>query len=185
VIVKPKKFNPVDKILADEEPMVSDVSFNIFKFNNRPKPIDPKDILIICCFSEFGCETVGVMYCIPRLLQKYSGKYVICVGWYGRDYLYRHLADEFWELKLTQDVMEKCVLNCKPGDTIDLRIFIKNLSLLANLVNQNVIKKKIQFSSSLGSDSDGIRRRWSPHQSWKHRRKRSRNIGGRDRWRLC
>lgn len=99
VIIKPKRLNPGDKKVIEEEPIVSNVSFNVFKFNNRPKPVDRREIVIICCFSEFGCETVGVLYCLPRLLQMYQGKYIICVGWYGRDYLYKHLVDEFWELK--------------------------------------------------------------------------------------
>ena len=41
---------------------------------------------------------MGVLYCIPRILRDYPGKYKIIVGWHGREYLYRHLADEFWEI---------------------------------------------------------------------------------------
>lgn len=82
-----------------KEPSLANVQFNIHKFNNRPKPTDRKRILIISCFSEFGCETVGCMYCIPRLLQKNAGAYVIAMGWYGREFLYRKLVDEFWEIK--------------------------------------------------------------------------------------
>lgn len=39
------------------------------------------------------------MYCIPEIIQKNPGAYVICVGWYGREYLYRHLCDEYWEIQ--------------------------------------------------------------------------------------
>jgi len=81
------------------EQEIPDISFNIHKFNNRPKPTDVRRILIISTLCEFGCETLGVLYCIPRILQQYGGMYVIVLGWYGRSYLYRHLADEFWELK--------------------------------------------------------------------------------------
>lgn len=81
-----------------EEP-VADVQFNVHKFSSRPKPENPKDIVIISCFSEFGCEVMGAMYCIPKMKLQYPDKYFIVMGWYGRDYLYRHLVDEFWETK--------------------------------------------------------------------------------------
>lgn len=81
------------------EPRLEKVEFNIYKFGNRSKPRQRDRILIIGCFSEFGCETVGAMYCLPRLLRRFPGRYVIVMGWYGREYLYRHLVDEFWEVK--------------------------------------------------------------------------------------
>lgn len=98
-IIKPKRLNAGDKSVIEEEKFVEDIQFNIHKLNNRPKPDDPRQVLLICCFSEFGCETVGAMYCLPQILQQYPGFYKIVVGWYGREYLYRHLVDEFWELK--------------------------------------------------------------------------------------
>jgi len=81
------------------EEKIEDIQFNIHKFNNRPRPTDKRLIMMIGCFSEFGCEIVGCMYCIPRTKQIYPGRYTIAVGWYGREYLYRHLVDEFWEIK--------------------------------------------------------------------------------------
>lgn len=91
--------NAGDKKVISTEEMIKNVDFNIFKFNNRPKPTNPDDIVIIGAFSEFGCEIVGAMYCIPEILRKQPGKYTIVVGWYGREYLYKHLVDEFWEIK--------------------------------------------------------------------------------------
>lgn len=84
-------------IKSNEEKLV-DVQFNIHKFSDKKKPSE-KDTLIISCFSEFGCEVMGSMYCIPRIIQEHPNKYYIAVGWYGREYLYRHLVDEFWEIK--------------------------------------------------------------------------------------
>lgn len=81
-----------------EEKMV-DVEFNIHKFSSKEKPSDPNKIMIVSCFSEFGCEVVGALYLIPRLIKENPDMYVIVMGWYGRSYLYRHLADEFWEIK--------------------------------------------------------------------------------------
>jgi predicted Zn-ribbon and HTH transcriptional regulator len=94
-----KTFNPGDKKESTAESNIKDIDFNIFKLNNRPKPTDKSQILIIGCFSEFGCETVGAMYCIPKIMKENRGKYIIVVGWHGREYLYRHLVDEFWEIK--------------------------------------------------------------------------------------
>lgn len=79
------------------EELLRQVSFKIHKFNNRRKLSKDRTVLI-CAFSEFGCETVGCLYCLPKLVQGYVGQYVIGVGWYGRAYLYKHLVDEFWEL---------------------------------------------------------------------------------------
>jgi predicted Zn-ribbon and HTH transcriptional regulator len=77
---------------------LNEIKFKIYKFNNRPKPTKKERIKIISCFSEFGCETLGCMYCLPRVIRQYPGQYIIAMGWYGREYLYRHLVDEFWEI---------------------------------------------------------------------------------------
>lgn len=80
------------------ERRLDQIRFTVHKFNNRPKPKKTDRIKIVSCFSEFGCEVFGCLYCIPRLLRRYPGQYVIAMGWYGREYLYRHLVDEFWEI---------------------------------------------------------------------------------------
>lgn len=98
-LIKPKAFNAGDKKIIKAEEPVEEISFNVFKNNNRPKPEDNRRVLIISCISEFGCEIVGCMYCLPRIMQQYPGHYKVAVGWYGREYLYRHLVDEFWEIK--------------------------------------------------------------------------------------
>jgi hypothetical protein len=76
-----------------------DIEFTVYKFNNRHKPKDKRKIMIVSCLSEFGCETLGCLFCIPRISQDRPGMYKIAVGWYGREYFYRHLVDEFWEIK--------------------------------------------------------------------------------------
>ena len=91
--------NPGDGKLLEKEQLLPQINFKVFKFNNRPKPTDKNRVLIITCFSEFGCESIGLMYLIPKLIASNPSAYVICVGWYGREYLYRHLVDEFWEIE--------------------------------------------------------------------------------------
>jgi predicted Zn-ribbon and HTH transcriptional regulator len=97
-LVRSHRFNPGDGKPVSHEERVGEVKFHIHKFNNRRRPADKKRILIITCFSEFGCESIALMYLIPKVIQRYSGAYIICAGWFGREYLYRHLADEYWEL---------------------------------------------------------------------------------------
>lgn len=91
---KPSSTHPNE--LGEER--LANVKFGIHKFNSRPRPKDKRRTLIIGCFSEFGCETVAVMYCLPRIIRRLPGLYLVAAGWYGREYLYRHLVDEFWEL---------------------------------------------------------------------------------------
>lgn len=84
-------------VLVDEK-LLDNVDFKIHKLTNNSKPKDKNKVLLICCFSEFGCETVGVMYTIPQIILQNSDKYIIVVGWQGRKYFYQHLVDEFWEI---------------------------------------------------------------------------------------
>jgi hypothetical protein len=80
------------------EPLVKQVRFRVHKFNQRPHPKDRKRVVIASCFSEFGCEIIGCLYCLPRVTRRYPGRYIVAMGWHGREYLYRHLVDEFWEI---------------------------------------------------------------------------------------
>jgi len=97
-LLGPKFFNPGNHKEMAPEREIDDITFTIHKFSNRPKPESPDDVHYISNFSEFGCESVGVMYNIPIVVGQNQGKYSIALGWYGREYLYRHLVDEFWEL---------------------------------------------------------------------------------------
>lgn len=94
---KPRALNQRDAMCSDEA-ILEEVTFTVHKFNNRPKPRKSDRIKIISCLSEFGCEVAGRLYCIPRLMRRFPGQYVIVMGWHGREYLYRHLVDEFWEI---------------------------------------------------------------------------------------
>lgn len=91
------KRGPYSHNLIDEK-QIKNVKFKIHKLSKRPNPNNRKNTIIFCCFSEFGCETVGVMYTIPQIIIRNSNDYKIAVGWYGRKYLYQHLVDEFWEI---------------------------------------------------------------------------------------
>lgn len=73
------------------------VKFIVHKFTKRVKP-DKKKIILITSFGEMGCETLIPLYCMPRLIKNNPNCYFIVLGFSGRSYLYKHLADEFWEL---------------------------------------------------------------------------------------
>lgn len=98
-LIKSAKRNPGDRKSLMEEERIEDIGFNVFKLSDRPRPTVPDRNMVVCCFSEFGCETVGALYCIPKIIMDHPTMYRIVVGWHGREYLYRHLADEFWEIK--------------------------------------------------------------------------------------
>lgn len=97
-LLKSNPRSPGDGNLFIHEKKLANIKFNVFKFSSNLRPENQKNTMIICCFSEFGCETISAMYCIPRIIAENKDKYIIVVGWYGRDYLYRHLVDEFWEI---------------------------------------------------------------------------------------
>jgi hypothetical protein len=96
---KSKIYNPSDHKLLGREEAIEDLGFTVHKFSGRPYPEDKRKRMFISCFSEFGCETVGCLYTIPGFAQRQPGLYRIAMGWHGREYLYRHLVDEFWEIK--------------------------------------------------------------------------------------
>jgi hypothetical protein len=98
--VRSKTFRTtVQAVAKDVEPVVDDIRFTVHRFTKRPKPSNPKNVVVFPCFSEFGTEVLGTVYCIPILMRRFVGKYSIAVGWQGRAFLYRHLVDEFWEIE--------------------------------------------------------------------------------------
>lgn len=135
-IISPKVKNPGDGTEIRAEPDIKNFDFNIMKFSETPRPEDPNRILIICCFSEFGCEILGPMYCIPRILQDNPGRYVIAVGWYGRDYLYKHLVDEFWEIK-EENMWLREYARAFHNDSKNLKNIEKNLGEYGNVVSSD------------------------------------------------
>lgn len=78
-----------------QEQKINNFNFKIYKFTKRSKT---KNVIVITNFCELGVETLACVYSIPQLLQIFNGYYIILVGWCGREYFYRHLVDEFWEL---------------------------------------------------------------------------------------
>jgi hypothetical protein len=96
---KANNFTAGDSKVTDSEKYINEIKFKIHKFTPRKRPTDTRNVVIFPMFSEFGCETLASVYCLPLMMQKYFvGKYSIVMGWAGRSYFYKHLVDEFWEL---------------------------------------------------------------------------------------
>jgi hypothetical protein len=92
-----------------KEANLNGVRFIVHKFTKRPRP-KKADVAILPAFAEFGCETLIPLYCLPILMKgKCAGKYMVVMGWYGREFLYKHLVDEYWELgEEHQNLREYC-----------------------------------------------------------------------------
>ena len=57
-----------------------------------------KKKIFFLSFGEFGCETLLPTFLIPRIASNFSEYRKIVVGWSNREYFYRDLCDEYWEL---------------------------------------------------------------------------------------
>ena len=129
-----------------KEQKIDDFRFNVFKFTKRKKS---SKVLIITNFCELGVETLACMYSIPRLLEIFNSYYVILVGWSGRDYFYRHLVDEFWELKSEnywlKDSCNAFYHNSKNLDKLEIELkkygILFKGHYLGNFLISNVCKK--------------------------------------------
>jgi hypothetical protein len=98
-ILKPRVYTYGTLKEAEPERLLDKLDFKVYKFNIRPRPSHKNHTVVFSCFSEFGSELLGCLYCIPRLLQaQFLGHYVVAMGWKGRAFLYKHLVDEYWEL---------------------------------------------------------------------------------------
>lgn len=96
---KSLSINKPRSVDGDTEPHIENVDFTIHKLTKRERPKSKNNIVIFPCFSEFGTEVLGTLYCIPMMMQRYfRGKYSIVIGWQGRKFLYKNLVDEFWEI---------------------------------------------------------------------------------------
>ena len=125
--------------MKDREKHISDIKFNVHKFTKRQKPKDKRNIIIFPCFSEFGTEILGVLYCLPKMLQcNYVGKYSIVMGWHGRAHLYKHLVDEFWEIHEEHQWLRE-YSRAFHHDSVNLKRLEKNVAEYGKVVDVMLI----------------------------------------------
>lgn len=161
-LIKVLPRNPGDGKFIVKEKIINEIKFHRHKFNNRVIPKDKTKILFITCFSEFGCESIGLMYCIPRILKSNPGVYVICVGWYGRQYLYKHLADEYWEMheefQFLRDLTQAFIHSSK--NLFRLEAELKNYGKLYISKEMGLVcvgNRCLECNHFYGSDSEEIK----------------------------
>lgn len=145
--------NPGDKLSASAEELI-DLRFTVHKITPRAKPQEPKRNIIIPCFAEFGSEVIATMYCIPRLAQICPGHYKTAIGWHGREYLYRHLVDEFWELSEDQMYLRE-YSRAFHHDSENLRKFEDQLKGTGIVVSSDTMGR-----IALGTQCNGCWRYW-------------------------
>jgi rubrerythrin len=120
------------KVKKNSEKLIESAKFHIHKFGKKEKPAK-EDIVLITCFSEFGCESLGLHYCIPQIIIENPDKYYICVGWYGRQFLYSHLVDEYWEMDETHQFLREYV-NAFNHKSKNLKKIENNLSEFGKVI---------------------------------------------------
>ncbi len=78
--------------LVKEKPL-SLISFHKNIYRNKDCPT-----IYVIGFVEFGCETFFPLYVLPNIIKENPNHRIVFVGWKGREYFYKHLVDEYWEL---------------------------------------------------------------------------------------
>lgn len=137
-LLKHKVYNPGSKEEISKEEILNSLDFNIHVFNKFDK--NNTNTIYISSFSEFGCELVTIMYCIPRIKRRYPTKKIVVCGWYGRSYLYQHLVDEFWEIKEEfQYLREYC--RAFHHDSKNIKNFENHIKTLGNFISTNDLGK--------------------------------------------
>ena len=76
-----------------QEQKLKKIEFHRHVYNKYKK----NKTLFIFALVEFGCEWLIPHYLLPKIVKRNKDKNIVVVGWYGREFLYKHLVDEFWE----------------------------------------------------------------------------------------
>ena len=80
------------------EQVLDSVNFTIQSFTKVDEE-DRTPYLFVNCLVEFGCEALLPHYFLPALQHKRDTYRLVCIGWEGREILYKNYVDEFWGLK--------------------------------------------------------------------------------------
>lgn len=57
-----------------------------------------KNAIFVLGFVEFGCESFYPHYLLPKIIKSNPNYRIVFLGWPNRDYYYKHLVDEYWEI---------------------------------------------------------------------------------------
>lgn len=92
-IISAGNLNFQDGKIFEIESVLDEVKFNRQIYNESSKIP-----LFVNCLVEFGCESLLPHYVLEHIKKTNSKYKFVILGWKGRGYFYRHIADEFWEL---------------------------------------------------------------------------------------
>jgi len=93
-LILSKGISNQDGFSSQEETIYSNLKFKRHIYKNKTT----KNTLFVTTFVEFGCESFFPHYVVPELIKSNPDYHVVVLGWFGREYYYKHLASEFWEL---------------------------------------------------------------------------------------
>lgn len=160
-ILEKSRFNPGTGKIMPKEESIEELSFHVHQFSSRPRPKNAKRIVVFSMFGEFGCETLGIMYCLPRLIKQLNGYYTIAMGWHGRQYLYKHLVNEYWELDEKHQHLREYA-RAFHNDSVNLKRLER--SVAANHCNQ-LIGSKYFGQMAVGNKCNTCRYVWGDIKS--------------------
>lgn len=110
---------------------------NIYKSSSLPA-------IYILGFVEFGCEAFFPYYVLPNIIKENPNYKIVFVGWCGREYFYKHLVHEYWELdesfmhlRQTARAMSYESWNLKQLETYFSRI---GIVLRSDVIGNNLIE---------------------------------------------
>lgn len=163
-ILRARPLNPGDHRPIEREPQLEAVRFRVHNFSGRPRPSDPSKVVFFPVLSEFGSELVSCIYCLPDLAAgPFRGRHKVVLGWEGRACLYRHLADEYWEVSPDQNWLRDYCLAFHHGSR-NLKAVERWLKRLGTVVPYNAFASHtampafpgcVQCGSPLSRSLDG------------------------------
>lgn len=76
------------------------IYFNELCFNKHvfKEEVNFSKKMFFLSFGEFGCETILPTFLLPRMNNNFQEYRKIVIGWKDREYFYRDICDEYWEL---------------------------------------------------------------------------------------
>lgn len=96
--------------------------------------------LFYLSFGEFGCEALLPSFVIPRLNNNFPDYRKIVVGWSDREYFYRDLCDEYWEID-SQHMILKNNSYAFQNTSQELQSLSKRLRLIGSVIDGNKMGK--------------------------------------------
>ncbi len=118
------------------------IEFNELCFNKHvfTEENEFKKKMFFLSFGEFGCETLLPTFLIPRIINNFPEYRKVVVGWSNREYFYRELCDEYWELD-PQYMILKNNSYAFENTSVELASLYKRLSPLGIVIDGTKIGK--------------------------------------------